>query len=151
MYRRILVPVDGSATATLGLRHAVGLAKALGARIRLLTVVNELLIPSVDAYAPVDLANRIATLKEAGKKVLDAAAAFVVENAVEPEEALVETHGEHVSTAILREAKDWGADLIVMGTHGRRGLTRLLLGSDAERVLRDAPAPVLLVRTDDAK
>ena len=151
MYRRILVPVDGSATATLGLRHAVGLAKALGAQIRLLTVVDELLIPSVDAYAPVDLANRIAILKEGGKKVLDAAAAFVAENAVEPEEALVETHGEHVSSAILRDAKEWAADLIVMGTHGRRGLTRLLLGSDAERVLRDAPAPVLLVRTGDAK
>src|SRR3954470_10575720 len=115
MYRRILVPVDGSATATLGLRHAVGLAKALGARIRLLTVVNELLIPSVDAYAPVDLANRIAILKEGSKKVLDAAATFVAENAVEPEEALVETHGEHVSNAILREAKEWAADLIVMG------------------------------------
>ncbi|HEV7391401.1 MAG TPA: universal stress protein [Burkholderiales bacterium] len=151
MYRRILVPVDGSATATLGLRHAVDLAKALGAQIRLLTVVDELVIPSVDAYAPVDLANRIAILKEGGKKVLDAAAAFVAENAVESEEALVETHGEHVSSAILRDAKEWGADLIVMGTHGRRGLTRLLLGSDAERVLRDAPAPVLLVRTDDAK
>jgi nucleotide-binding universal stress UspA family protein len=150
MYRRILVPVDGSATATLGLRHAVGLAKALGARIRLLTVVDELLIPSVDAYAPVDLANRIAILKEGGQKVLDEAAAFVAENAVKPEEALVETHGEHVSSAILRDAKEWGADLIVMGTHGRRGLTRLLLGSDAERVLRDAPVPLLLVRTDKA-
>src|SRR4051812_19537561 len=150
MYRRILVPVDGSATAMLGLTHAVGLAKALGARIRLLTVVDELLIPSVDAYAPVDLANRIAVLKEGSKKVLDAAAAFVAESAVDPEEALVETHGEPVSSAILRDAKDWGADLIVMGTHGRRGLTRLLVGSDAERVLRDAPAPVLLVRTDDA-
>jgi nucleotide-binding universal stress UspA family protein len=151
MYRRILVPVDGSATAMLGLRHAVGLAKALGARIRLLTVVDELLIPSVDAYAAVELANRIAILKEGGQKVLDTAAAFVAENAVEPEEALAEIQGGHVSSAILREAKDWDAELIVMGTHGRRGLTRLLLGSDAERVLRDAPAPVLLVRSDDAK
>ena len=59
--------------------------------------------------------------------------------------------GRHASDVILDEAKRWRADLIVMGTHGRRGFNRLLLGSDAERVLRDTPVPLLLVREQYVK
>jgi nucleotide-binding universal stress UspA family protein len=148
MYKRILVPVDGSPTSQLGLQHAVGLAKPLGARLRLLNVVDELsVMPAVDAYAVVDLAAMIEALKEGGRKVLDESAAVAARAGVEVEEALVETHGHHVSDFIVREAKDWGADVICMGTHGRRGISRLLLGSDAERVLHEATTPVLLVRS----
>lgn len=52
----------------------------------------------------------------------------------------------HARMSLFAQAKDWPADLIVLGTHGRRGLTRLVMGSDAERVLRRSPVPVLMVR-----
>lgn len=72
-------------------------------------------------------------------------------NGVKAEPALAEGRGRLVSDVILDDAKKWRADLIVMGTHGHRGFKRLLLGSDAERVLRDAPVPVLLVHRDKPK
>ncbi len=63
-----------------------------------------------------------------------------------PEASLIETAGRRVPGAIVEEARRWGADLIVVGTHGRRGLDRLLLGSVAEGVARMSPVSVLLVR-----
>ncbi|MDB5924586.1 MAG: hypothetical protein JWN13_3522 [Betaproteobacteria bacterium] len=152
MYKRMLVPIDGSHTSELGLRHAIGLAKPLGAHIRLLNVVDELsVVPAVDAYALVDLVSLIAALKEGGQKVLDEAATLTARSGVEAEKAQLESHGAHVSHVIVEDANQWRADLICMGTHGRRGLNRLLLGSDAERVLREATVPVLLVRGQDTK
>jgi nucleotide-binding universal stress UspA family protein len=152
MYKRMLVPVDGSPASMLGLQHAVGLAKPLGARIRLLNVVDELaLVPAVDAYALVDFTAMIAALKEGGQKVLDEAAAVAARNGVEAEKVQLESLGGHVSSVIVEDAKQWRADVICMGTHGRRGLNRLLLGSDAERVLREAVQPVLLVRAEETK
>jgi nucleotide-binding universal stress UspA family protein len=65
--------------------------------------------------------------------------------------AILESHTRPVSDVILDDAAKWRADLVVMGTHGRRGFNRLLLGSDAERVLREASVPVLLVREEQAK
>ena len=70
---------------------------------------------------------------------------------MKPDSAVLEGRGRLVSEAIIDDAKRWGADLIVMGTHGRRGFNRLLMGSDAERVLLDAPVPVLLVRRERPK
>jgi nucleotide-binding universal stress UspA family protein len=78
--------------------------------------------------------------------VLQESARIAKENGVEAETVQVESVGHHVSDFIVKEAQAWGADLICMGTHGRRGLTRLVLGSDAERVLHEATHPVLLVR-----
>jgi nucleotide-binding universal stress UspA family protein len=151
MYKRILVPVDGSVTSKLGLAHAAGLAKPLGAAIRLINVVDELsVVPAVDAAALVELPTLIAGLKEAGQKVLEESARFAASQGVAQAQAvLLESHGAQVSHVIVEDAKKWGADLICIGTHGRRGLNRLLLGSDAERVLRAATVPVLLVRGRD--
>ncbi len=147
MYKRILVPVDGSPPSQLGLGHAVGLAKPLGARIRLLNVVDELsLVSAADAAAVADLATLIAGLQEAGQRVLDDCARYVAAHGVEYEEVQLQSQGGHVSAVIVRDAEDWRADLICIGTHGRRGITRLILGSDAERVSREARMPVLLVR-----
>jgi nucleotide-binding universal stress UspA family protein len=67
---------------------------------------------------------------------------------VNAEAVQVASRARPVSDIILSEARRYKADVIVMGTHGRRGLNRLLLGSDAERVLRDSPIPVLLIRRD---
>jgi nucleotide-binding universal stress UspA family protein len=65
---------------------------------------------------------------------------------LESESVILETAGGRAADAIVAEAKAWGADLIVLGTHGRRGARRLVMGSDAEEIVRTTPVPVLLVR-----
>ena len=152
MYRRILIPVDGSRTATRGLQEALGLAKEQRARLRIISVVDELVLAqSLDMYAMAQTADLLESLQAIGKKALDQAAALCAKERLKAECALLQSRARPVSDVILDEAKRWRADLIVMGTHGRRGVNRMLLGSDAERVLREAPVPVLLVRGDQAK
>ena len=150
MYRRILVPIDGSATADLGLKHAIGLAKEQGARIRMLNVIDErFFVTAGDGFAT-DPTPLIESLRSLGRDALANASARAQSAGVAFETAMVESVGRYVSDVILEDARKWEADLIVMGTHGRRGLNRLLLGSDAERVLRATPVPMLLVRGADA-
>lgn len=151
MYRRVLVPLDGSATSARGLREATGLAKAQGARLRLLHVIDERFLVSATAaegYMP-DITRLMASLRVEGRKALDEAAKAALRQGVKVDTSLVESRGATVSDVILHEARKWRADLIVMGTHGRRGINRMLLGSDAERVLRSAPVPLLLVRAEE--
>jgi nucleotide-binding universal stress UspA family protein len=93
----------------------------------------------------------IDALHDSGKKVIKNALALVHRHDVKVDASLFETVGDRVSDVIIREAKKWKADLIVMGTHGRRGINRMMLGSDAETVLRTAPVPVLMVRSDHKK
>jgi len=88
----------------------------------------------------------VQSLRESGIKVLEQTAAIVRRADVACEPQLIETLGGRVADQIVKQAKDWSADLIVMGTHGRRGLERLAMGSDAELVLRLSHVPVLLVR-----
>lgn len=148
MYRRIVVPIDGSAASSTGLTHALGLAKEQQARVRVLHVVDDrVLLPVMGPYgAPPNLGDVLDTMREEGKAALEGAAALAARKGVKADTALVEGRGRAVSDVILEEVKRSRADLIVMGTHGRRGFDRLLLGSDAERVLRDSAVPVLLVR-----
>lgn len=148
MYSRILVPVDGSATSLQGLQEAIALAQALQGKVKVVHVVNELLAdytlaPSV-YYEKV-----IEGERQAGRQTLAKAQAFARERDCEVEIELIETIGARASTIIVEAAKLWGAQIIVMGTHGRRGLQRLALGSDAEQVLRHAPVPVLMVRATE--
>ncbi|HXC38266.1 MAG TPA: universal stress protein [Burkholderiales bacterium] len=147
MYKRILVPVDGSTTSNLGLREAVKLAHDDNARIRLVHVVNELIIsaaPDVAAYGAADM---IDMLREGGRKILAKAVAQVQKAGVEPESTLIESMGATAADKIVAEAKRWRADVIVLGTHGRKGLRRVLMGSDAEEIVRATTVPVLLVRS----
>lgn len=145
MYKRILVPVDGSPTATQGLREAIKLAGDQGAAILLLHVVDEWRVAAGD-IAAVNLDAGSKALREAGAELLQKAAAQVREAGLEVETALVEELGTPVGECIVRRAREWPADLIVCGTHGRRGMSRLLLGSSAEYIVRHATVPVLLVR-----
>ena len=145
MYKRILVAVDGSPTSMRGLDEAIRVAKATGGRILLVHVVNDLVVvpdlaPSV-YYEPI-----ILSLQAAGRQVLEQTASIARKADVPCEQRLVETIGARAADEIVREAKEWQADLIALGTHGRRGLKRLVMGSDAELVLRMASVPVLLVR-----
>jgi nucleotide-binding universal stress UspA family protein len=153
MYRRILVPVDGSAASMTGLKHALGLAKDQHARLRVLNVVDDMIIAPmmIDAAGAIDYTQVIDSLRAEGGKVLKNAAALAGKSGIKAETVQVESRGQRVSEVILADARRSRADVIVMGTHGRRGLNRLLLGSDAERVLREAPVPVLLTRREIAK
>lgn len=149
MYSKILVPVDGSGPSSLGLAEAIKLAKIGGATLRLIHVVNEYVITDANYLPSSAYESIIAALREAGEKVLETASATVRGQGLEPETALLETIGGRVADLIVENARQWPADLIVMGTHGRRGLRRLALGSDAEVVLRMSPVPVLFVRGHD--
>ena len=145
MYSRILVPVDGSAPANRALLEAIKLAKCVGGKLRLIHVVDEFVMDAV--YIPsVYYQGMIESLRGVGQAALDDAVATVRQHALEPESVLSETFGRRVADQVVTQAKAWPADLIVMGTHGRRGIRRLLMGSDAELVLRTSPVPVLLVR-----
>lgn len=147
MYRRILIPVDGSRTASRGLDHAIKLAAEQHARVRILNVIDDsVIVPAVYAAPVGDVSDVIDSLRRSGKKAVNAAVKRAARRGVDAEMVQVETGLRRVSDAIVEHARKWGADLIVMGTHGRRGVNRLLLGSDAERVLREAPVPILLVR-----
>jgi nucleotide-binding universal stress UspA family protein len=85
-------------------------------------------------------------LRERGKAILADAAALVRVHGFEPSSVLVESIGGPAADLIVAQATEGHADLIVMGTHGRRGLRRVALGSDAEQVIRMSTVPVLLVR-----
>lgn len=150
MYKRIFVPVDGSSTSNLGLKEALRLAKQDGARLCLFHAVDELFIAA--AAEGMALPDEVfASLREAGRKILARAASLARKSGVQARTVLVETLAGPAADAIVAEAKKWRADLIVMGTHGRRGVRRLVMGSDAEQVLRETPVPVLLVRARAAR
>ena len=145
MYRRILAPVDGSVAAGQGLQEAIKLALAGNATLYLIHIVNEFLLDPV--YVPSALRESLfESFRISGQGVLARAQAAARQAGVAYEGDLIETIGGNVSQLILEAARARGADLIVMGTHGRRGMRRLTLGSDAEAVLRSSTLPVLLVR-----
>jgi len=149
MYERILVPVDGSPTSDLGLAEAIKLARLTGARLFLLHAVDMTAIaitPEAAAVAP----KLLDAMHDAGEQLLAKTTAAVRSAGLSAETALVEAMASRVSDLVVEHAKKWRADLIVIGTHGRRGVGRLLLGSDAEQVVRHAPVPVLLVRAPEA-
>jgi len=146
MYQRILVPVDGSHTSKLGLQEAIKIAIDQQANLRLIHVVDELLVAQ-NFEGFVNAGDLIDALEESGKSALKSAEALALKSDIKVETALFESMGGRVADVIVREAKKWKADLIVMGTHGRRGIGRMVLGSDAEAVLRETPVPVLLVKS----
>jgi nucleotide-binding universal stress UspA family protein len=146
MYQRILVPVDGSHTSTLGLQEAIRIAIDQRARLKLISVIDGFIIAqNFEGLIIAD--DMIDALRESGKKAINNALALVKKYDLKAEATTFETVGDRVAEVIVREAKKWKADLIVMGTHGRRGFNRLVLGSDAEGVLRHSPVPVLMVRS----
>ena len=150
MFKRILVPLDGSHTATLGLQQAVKMAKAGEAKLRLISVVDDMAVAQ-NFDAGFDTGFLFAELKAGAKRAIANGVALAHRHQLKVETALFETLSQRVADVIVREAAKWKADVIVMGTHGRRGLNRLVLGSDAESVLRNAHCPVLMVRSKAKK
>lgn len=145
MYKRILVGVDGSSTSLRGLEEALRLAKATGARLMLVHVLNELILDSEIASTAYYQA-LAESMRSSGSKILEYAAMKARETGISFEQKMIEKIGDYASEGIVETARNWHADLIVLGTHGRRGLKRIVMGSDAELVLRHSPVPVLLVR-----
>lgn len=146
MTKRILVPVDGSATSRRGLREAIRLAKSSRAALVILNVVDAMpILATLEGGAALD-PGLIDSLREGGRKVLDRALAEARRGGVGAKTVLAENLAGRVADVIVRQAKKQRAGLIVIGTHGRRGLSRMVMGSDAELVVRYSSVPVLLVR-----
>jgi len=149
MYQKILVPIDGSHTSSRGLQEAIRLAKLTRGRLRLLHVIDELSFAlAMDAYAG-HSGNWLDTLREAGMKLLKGAKAEALAADIDAEVVLHDSFNGKVAELVAAEASSWPADLIVLGTHGRRGIGRMFLGSGAESILRIASVPVLLVRSPE--
>ncbi len=145
MYKKILVPIDGSETADCGLREAIALASEQNAALFLLHVVDDypMLVEMASAIA---YEKTLDYLRTCGNKLLTSAKKTAAEVGVDAEICLREITSQRAADVIVEEAKRLACDLIVMGTHGRRGFSRLALGSDADLVVRASPVPVLLVR-----
>ena len=146
VYKKILVPVDGSPTSIAGLSEALRLAKNQKARVRLIHIVDERMIFSA-TEAGMNIEPVIESLKKGGKRILERAARLAAARGVRAEMDMIENAASRVADVLVSRARRWRADLVVMGTHGRRGVSRLVLGSDAELVVRNSPVPVLLVRS----
>jgi len=151
MFKRILIPVDGSDTATKALVAGLQMARETSASVRLVHTVNEMAyLAGMDAYGTytADLAGM---MREGGAKVLNDAMAVAKSAGVEASQAMLDEPGQRLGESVAGAAKLWGADLIVVGSHGRRGIGRVLLGSGAEQILRLSPVPVLVIRSAPAE
>jgi len=149
MYANILLSTDGSDVARKGVRHGIALAKALNAKATVITVTEPLevdyggghaggWIPSQEEFDRFE-----AACKESAGKVLDEARAMAEQIGISAE--LLHVPNAYPAAAIIETAKSSGCDLIVMASHGRRGLRKLLLGSQTSKVLADGSVPVLVV------
>ena len=149
MYQNILVPLDGSETSRRGLKEAIGLATALKARLRLLHVTSDFPI-MLEMANTIDFEKYRSGLHQFGRNLLEETKAEAERAGLTASTELRDLKGGRVADAIIDEARSAGCDLMVIGTHGRRGFQRTLMGSDAERVMRESPVPVLLVRAPGA-
>jgi nucleotide-binding universal stress UspA family protein len=147
MYKHILFPTDGSERAQLALKHAIGLAKAVGAKITALHVVPEYYPPVYEDSGPFDPEIEARFEREAVARasrflsqVTDAA------NAEGVESGSVHVTSYHTADTIIKVAEEQGCDLIVMSSGGRKGLASLLLGSETKKVLAHATTPVLVCK-----
>lgn len=150
MYKHILAPVDGSDISTKALQEAIKLAKNQRAMLRIFHVIDE----SIVDYAGIGLNYAIyeSSVKEYGHKIIKDMSALAKEHCqFETRVIELKAFEGSVEEKIVLEAQEWPADLIVLGTHGRRGLSHLLLGSVAEGVMRAASIPVLLIRGEDTE
>lgn len=147
MFRRILVAVDGSETSERALSQAVELARMHSAQLLVVHVVEEVFLNVGEEI--VDPRALWQAMAVGGRKMLDRMVDQVISAGLTPESRLIEVRdlGQTIAGSIVHEAETWKADLIVVGTHGRRGWRRLLMGSTAEEIARTATSPVLLIRT----
>lgn len=149
MYNHILVPLDGSPTSIEALNHAIALAKSQNANLILFNVIEDYSDQVGETYFDFDqfqaeLKNQSQSTLEEGQKLAKAAG-------LNPQlrSAVLKPYKDRIADRILEEAKASDADLIVIGSHGRHGIQRLLIGSVAEGVIRSAHLPVLIIHAQD--
>ena len=148
MYKRILVAIDGSATSNKAIAAALEMASYSGGRsvVRLVHVIDEMAyFTGLDPYAGQSY-SVIGVMREAGEKILADGMAMVQSAGVQADTVLVDHLGSHLAETVAAQTKAWDASLVVVGTHGRRGIGRMLLGSGAEKIIRLSTCPVLVVR-----
>lgn len=148
LYGRILVPLDSTGTAQRGFQEALALAERLGSTLVLLHVIEPIMVMPDMGALDTWQALRDGQLQQ-GRQLLSDAQRVATEKGVPAETVLDEGGARRVAEAIVAHVDSAGCTLIVMGTHGRRGMRRMLLGSDAELVLRLSSVPVLLARSRD--
>jgi len=148
MYANILLSTDGSEVAKKGVKQGLALAKVLNAKVTIITVTEPMSAYLGSGHAgwipPQEMFESFDTVrKEHVSEILDKARALADQIGISAE--LLHVPNTHPATAIVETAKSRGCDLIVMGSHGRRGLKKLLLGSQTSEVLVNASVPVLVV------
>jgi nucleotide-binding universal stress UspA family protein len=135
MYKKILCPIDGSQTSNAGMNEAILLANDQQAKLRFLYIIDTF-IPISEMSEELNAVYMAKILQENGNKILKNAKETALKAGVSADSIAIETFGSRVSDSIVSQAKEWSADLIVMGTHGLRGLERLVIGSDAQAILQ---------------
>ena len=145
MFKHILVPVDGSDTSMLAVSKAAGLAKAFGSEVTAVYVVDPYPFTGVGADFAYGQAQYINAATAEANAALEATRKAMADAGVAVTTVVGEGHAVH--DGIVRALESTGADLIVMGSHGRRGLEKLVLGSVAQRVLAAVHVPVMVERT----
>ena len=148
MYKRILVAIDGSSTSDKALSAALEMASCSGGKsaIALIHVLDEMAyFIGLDPYAG-QSSSVTSLMREAGGKILADGLQTVQSAGVQGETILVDRLGERLAETVAAKAVAWDASLVVVGTHGRRGIGRMMMGSGAEQIIRLAPCPVLVVR-----
>jgi nucleotide-binding universal stress UspA family protein len=148
MYKHILIATDGSTIAHKGVEHGLGLAKALNAKATVVFVSRPFPLGGMEFTGWVagenDLLRYEASVKEFAERVFGEAKAIAGRIGVTP--AYVEVTSDSAAQGILDTAKKEGCDVIAMASHGRRGVGRLLLGSETAEVVHSAHIPVLVIR-----
>ena len=144
MYSNILIPTDGSQLAGQAVNHGIELAKKIGAKVTILTVTLPFRVYSAEAVMDEMPADYAVRMNEMAKKTVTAAAAVAKAAGVPVETVQVEDDRPY--QAIIDTATSKGADLIVMSSHGRKGISALLLGSETAKVLTHCKIPVLVHR-----
>jgi len=144
MFKHILVPVDGSSAALIAAGKAVELAKAFGSRITVINVIDYYPFVGVGADYAFGQTEYMTAATASANQAITAACAAVTAAGFTCNQRVIEGHVVH--EGILDTAKSEGADLVIMGSHGRHGIEKLLLGSVTQRVLSHSTTPVLVVR-----
>jgi nucleotide-binding universal stress UspA family protein len=148
MHKHILVAVDSSTTAQKALDESILLAGALGAKLSIAHALDEAALEQhgMGLGSYIDIEKAKSEIRDSGIRLLDGAVAKAAEAGVRAERMLIESTDRRVAEMIADAARSSEADLIVVGTHGRRGFERILVGSVAENLVRITETSLLLVR-----
>ena len=149
MFKRIVIPVDGSATSNKALMVALQMASETGGSVRIVHVIEGTNYSSSAMQTEGFAGGAMDSIRIAAQKILDEALALAQPFGVAVDTKLFDTFDGRLADAVGNAATEWQADLIVVGTHGRRGIGRMLMGSGAEQIMRQAPIPVLVIRAQD--